>query len=580
MIKAQVQNSEIAEKFNYLADLLEIEGANPFRVRAYRNAARTLTTTSENATELVQKNADLSALPGIGKDLATKIKEVVETGHLSLLDQIEKKIPIELRDFLKIPSLGPKRIGKLYKQGGVKNFAELRKIVESKKILGLRGFGEKTRLEILEGLNRLDGLAHSRLKIDQAHAAADLVLSHLKKIPLQHLVVAGSLRRKKETVGDIDLLATAKEGTAVIEHFLKLESIAKVLSQGPSRSTVKLCSGVQIDLRVVPDESYGAALLYLTGSKAHNIALRTIALNRGLKLNEYGIFKGTKRLASKSELDMYHALKLPYIVPELRENRGEIEAAFEGILPQLIHVEDIRGDLHVHTQESDGADTIEDLVIAARRHGYSYLAISDHSKRMKLNHELNFKKLLRQIDHIDHLNQNLKGLVILKSSEVDILEDGTLDLPSEVLEKLDFTVCSIHSKFRLSKEKQTKRILRAMENPNFNILGHPTGRLIETREPISLDMDQIILTAKRLNKVLEINSQPERMDLSDIYCKMAKDAGVKMAISTDAHSISQMENMKYGIGQARRGWLEKHDVINTFSLSELKRFFKNKSSTD
>lgn len=578
MIKVQVQNSEIAEKFNHLADLLEIEGANPFRVRAYRNAARTLITSSESAVELVQKNADLSALPGIGKDLATKIKEVVETGHLSLLDQIERQTPSELSHFLKIPSLGPKRIGQLYKHGGVKTFADLRKIIESKKILEIRGFGEKTRREILDGLDRIEVRAHLRLKPDQAHAAADLVLSHLKKISLQHLAVAGSFRRQQETVGDLDILATAKEGTAVIEHFLKLESIAKVLSHGTTRSTVKLRSGVQIDLRVVPEESYGAALLYLTGSKAHNIALRTIALNRGLKLNEYGIFKGTKRLASKSEKDIYHVLKLPYIEPELRENRGEINAAFEGFLPQLIQLKDIRGDLHVHTKESDGIDSIEDLAQAAKTRGYSYLAISDHSKRMNIAHGLDSKRLLRQINKIDRLNQNLKGVVILKSCEVDILEDGSLDLPNEILEKLDFTVCSIHSNFRLSKAKQTKRILRAMENPNFNILGHPTGRVIETRDPVDIDIEQIILTAKRLNKVLEINAQPERMDLSDIYCKMAKDAGVKMAISTDAHSISQMEYMKYGMGQARRGWLEKHDVINTFSLSDLKRFFKNKSS--
>lgn len=570
----QVQNSEIAEKFNHLADLLEIEGSNPFRIRAYRNAARTLLGSSESIVDLVHENSDLTKLPSIGKDLAAKIKEIVDTGHLSLLDRVEKQTPSGLSEFLKIPSLGPKRVGLLYKQCGVKTLDDLKRIAENKKILEVRGFGEKIRLGILEELKKIKAQAYPRMKLNEAQEAADLVVGHLKKIPLQQLTVAGSFRRKQETVGDLDILVTARSGINVIHHFLKLESIAKVISHGTTRSTVLLRSGVQVDLRVVPDISYGAALLYFTGSKAHNITLRTIALKRGFKINEYGIFKGTEKLASKREEDMYQALELPYIEPELRENRGEIEAASKGLLPKLITLEDIRGDLHVHTKESDGVDTIEDLAQAAKDLGYSYIAITDHSRRVTIAHGLEPKQLRQQIEKIDRINENLKGITVLKSIEVDILEDGSLDLPDEILEKLDLTVCAIHSHFHLSKEKQTERIIRAMQNPNFKILAHPTGRMIGRRDPIDIDLEKIILAAKNLNKVLEINSQPERMDLSDIYCRMAKDAGVKMVISTDTHSVSQLGYMRFGVGQARRGWLEKDDVINTLSLRELKSLLK------
>lgn len=571
----QIQNSEIARQFNHLADLLEISGANPFRVRAYRNAARTLVSTQENISKLLQQHADLSALPGIGKDLAGKIEEIVNTGHLSVLDQIEKKTPAGLSELLKIPTLGPKRVQKLNQALGVRTLAELKKVSENKKILTIPGFGEKMRQSILSELEREKKTPAHRLRRDEAEEVATFVVEHLSQTAIQKIMVAGSFRRQQETVGDLDILVTGKNPEAITAHFLKFPEIEKIQSQGSTRSTVFLRSGTQVDLRVVPDESYGAALLYFTGSKAHNIALRTLAMKRGMKINEYGLYQGEKVLASRSEEEIYRALKLPWIEPELRENRGEIEAAQKGTLPKLLTRSDICGDLHVHTNETDGAEDLKTMVMAAKKMGYSYIGITDHSRRMAMAHGLDPKRMLRQIRKIDQLNEQISGITVLKSIEIDILADGSLDLPDEILRKLDYTVCSVHTSFRITREKQTERIIRAMENPHFKILGHPSGRLLGEREPYEVDMEKIIRAAKMLGKCLEINAQPERMDLTDLHCRMAKDAGVKMVISTDAHSIPQLQYMEYGVGQARRGWLEKSDVINTLSLSELKKRFKN-----
>lgn len=520
----------------------------------------------------------MTTLPGIGKDLSSKIEEIVETGHLKLLDTIEKQTPMALRDLLKIPGLGPKRVQLLYNKMHIKSLQDLEKAVENKKILDLRGFGEKTRLALLDGIKKIQSQSLQRLKLKQAEEITEILLLHLKKNPLvQQVEVAGSFRRRQETVGDIDILATSSEDNiAVIKHFLKLGDIKEIVSEGTTRSTVILKSGLQVDLRVVPEISYGAALLYFTGSKAHNIALRTLALKRGLKINEYGVFQKEKRLASKTEEDIYKVLKLPYIEPELRENKGEIEAALKNKLPRLIKQEDIQGDLHVHSKATDGIDSIKDMALAAQKLGYSYMALTDHSKSVTVANGLNEKQLLEQINEINKLNTQLKDFTILKSCEVDILEDGRLDLSDEILSKLDFTVCAIHSRFRLSKEKQTQRIIKAMENPFFKILAHPTGRLIQEREPYDLDMEKIISAAARLGRILEINAQPERMDLPDQYCRMAKEKKVKMTISTDAHSRMQLKFMHFGIGQARRGWLEKKDVINTMPIKELMDFLKLK----
>lgn len=567
----KVQNSEIAQKFNQVADLLEIEGANPFRVRAYRNAARTILGLTENVSNTIYRHGDLTAYPGIGKDLNSKIAEIVETGKLSLLSEIEKKTPLVLRELLKIPGIGPKRVQLLYNKLGIKTLTDLEKIAEGSQLLQIKGFGEKTRASIVAGLKKLRNQPVKRLKLNQAAELAEILLQYLETCPLvKKVTVAGSFRRRQETIGDIDILSSGKNNEAIISYFLKFSEISEILSHGTTRSTVNLKSGVQVDLRVVPEVSYGAALLYFTGSKAHNVSLRTFAMKQGLKINEYGIFKDNKRLASRSENDIYRVLKLPYIEPELRENKGEIEAALSGKLPVLISQNDILGDLHAHTKATDGIEDIKTMALAAQQLGYSYLAITDHSKRLTVAHGLSEKQLLTQMEQIDEINEQLTGFTILKSCEVDILEDGSLDISNEVLAKLDFSVCAIHSRFQLSKEKQTQRILKAMENPHFRILAHPTGRLIGERPSYDVDLKKIILAASRLKRILEINCQPERMDLNDDYCRLAKDLKVKMAISTDAHSLTQLNYMKYGIGQARRGWLEKEDVINTLPLKKLR----------
>lgn len=534
-----VQNSEVARTFNQLADLLEIQGANPFRIRAYRTAARTVMELSQNVADVIEAHGKLYEYPGIGKDLASKIEEIVQTGHLKVFDEAAEKTPKFLLEFLKIPTLGPKRVKMLHQQLGIKSIEDLQRIAESGEILKIRGFGEKTRSEILEGIKKIQQEERRYILLVEAEQEANILKRHLEKAPgLQKLEVAGSFRRRKEVVADLDILVTAKESESVMDHFLKFENIGKIISKGPTRSTVNLKTGLQVDLRVVDDQSYGAALLYFTGSKAHNIALRAMAAKKGLKINEYGVFKKARNVTSAKEEDIYELLKLPYIEPELRENRGEIEAALKGRLPNLIKIEDMEGDLHMHTTASDGRNSLKEMALAAKKLGYSYIGITDHSKRMTVARGLDKKRLLQQIAQIDELNEELRA---------------------------------VHSHFQLSSEKQTARILKAMDNPHFRILAHPTGRLIGKREPYQMNIERIMKAAKEGSKILEINSQPERMDLTDTLCRMAKDMGVKMAISTDSHSANQLKFMKYGIGQARRGWLEKRDVINALPLTELKK---------
>ncbi|MFZ3231182.1 MAG: DNA polymerase/3'-5' exonuclease PolX [Pseudobdellovibrio sp.] len=569
------QNTEVAKQFNQIADLLEIKGENRFRIRAYRNAARTISDLSENVADLIHNKKDLTELPGIGKDLALKIIEIVDTGHLELLEKIEKEVPVILRELLKIPLIGPKRVQLIIKNFKIKSLDDFKKIVLDKSILQLHGFGEKIRLSILEELNKKK--VPQRILISEADETVELILKYLQKTKgVKHLSVAGSIRRRKDTIGDIDILLTTTKTKEASEHFLKYDKIIKVLSQGATRTSVLLKSGVQVDLRVVQDNFYGAALLYFTGSKNHNVALRTLAMKQGLKINEYGIFKGSENLASENEKDIYKLLKMPYIEPELREDNGEIEAALQNKLPKLIEMKHIQGDLHIHTNATDGSNSIKDIVTAAKEKGYAYIAITDHSEKLTITNGLNAHRLLKQIDEIDQMNKVDTNFTILKSIEVDILADGQLDMPEEILKKLDLTVCAIHSNFNLSKIKQTDRILRAMENPYFTIFAHPTSRLINERDPIEFDFTKIILQAKKLNRILEINAQPTRMDLTDFHCRLAKESHVKFAISTDSHSLSQFNYMQLGVDQARRGWLEKNDIINTYSILNLKKILSLK----
>jgi DNA polymerase (family 10) len=571
-----VHNSDIAEIFNTMADLLDIEGANQFRVRAYRNAARTIGGLSQSAADMVVRGEDLTALPDIGKDLAGKIEEIVETGDLGALQKLERRTPSELSSLMKIAGLGPKRVKVLYQELGITTLEGLRKAAESGKIKELEGFGEKTEEAIIEEIEH-KGAEKGRIKLIIAEQIADPLVHYLQAVEgVKEVVVAGSYRRRKETVGDLDILVTCKKGSEVMERFVNYEDVKKVISQGKTRSTVQLRTGLQIDVRVVPQISYGAALHYFTGSQAHNIAVRKLGVKKKLKINEYGVFKSEDRVAGRSEQEVYEQVDLPYIEPELRENWGEIEAAQKDELPSLLTLKDIRGDLHAHTKETDGHHTLEEMAAAACDRGYEYLAITDHSRRVTMVHGLNPKRLSKQIEAIDRLNEKMDDIFVLKAIEVDILEDGSLDLPDEILKELDLTVCSVHYKFNLSRKKQTERIMRAMDNPYFHILAHPSGRLINEREPYEVDIERLMEAAKERGCVLELNAHPDRLDITDRDCKMAKEMGVKVAISTDAHRTTDLDFMRFGVDQARRGWLEPGDVINTQSRTQLIKLLQKK----
>ncbi|MFO8055258.1 MAG: DNA polymerase/3'-5' exonuclease PolX [Bacteroidales bacterium] len=571
-----VHNKDIAEIFNKIANLLEIKGANQFRVRAYRDAARTMENLSKTAADMVKQDEDLSELPGIGKDLADKVETIVETGTHPLLEDLKKEIPEELSRLMRLKGMGPKKIKALFNTLGVKTADDLRKAAETHKIKEISGFGEVTEKNILEELDRWQGeQKRSRLSVaDQMIKPYFEYLKGVKKV--KSLEIVGSYRRRKETVGDIDILATCKRGCNIMEHFTAYEDVGKVLSKGKTRSTVILKSGLQVDLRVVSQVAFGAAMHYFTGSKAHNIACRKIAVNKKFKLNEYGLFKGDNRIAGRTEKEVYAKLNLPYIQPELRENRGEIEAGQKGKLPELIALDDLRGDLHVHTKATDGRNSLEEIAEAAQKKGYEYLAITDHSKKVSVARGLDVKRLRKQIEEINRLQDKFKDIRILKSIEVDILKNGSLDLPDDVLKELDLTVCSVHYNLNLSREKQTERILKAMDNPYMNILGHPSGRMINKREPLELDMEKIMQAAAERNICFEINSDPDRLDLNDVYCKLGKEIGIKMVISTDAHSVENLDLIRFGISQARRGWLEKDDVLNTLSWKKLKKALRRK----
>ena len=570
-----IHNADISEMFDRVADMLEILDENPFRVRAYRTAARTVGSLPQSIAVMVEEEKDLTVLPGIGKDLAAKIGEMVKTGTFSRLQELEDRVPPQLIRLMKIPGLGPKRVKMLYDQLNITSLEDLRKAAEEGRIRQLKGFGEKTEKMVLAEMSREK--KEERTKLNVAEEVANAVVDHLMKVKgVKKAVVAGSYRRKKETVADLDILAACEKGSKVMEAFVNYEDVARVIAKGKTKSAVALRSGIQTDLRVVPESSYGAALHYFTGSKPHNIAIRMLGVRRGLKINEYGIFKGARRIGGKTEEEVFRHVGLSFIEPELRENRGEIEAAQEGKLPGLINPEEIRGDLHVHTRATDGRHTLEQMVQAARDRGYEYLAITEHSKRLSMTHGFDEKRLGRRNEEIDRLNETLKGFTVLKSIEVDILEDGSLDLSDGILKELDLTVCSVHSKFNLPGGKQTERILRAMDNPFFNILAHPSGRLINEREPYDVDMERLIDAARERGCTMEINAQPDRLDLTDIYCKMAKERGVKIVISTDAHSTSDLDFMRFGVYQARRGWLEKDDVLNTRNVNGLRRLIKRK----
>ena len=569
-----VHNADITAIFTEIADLLEIQAANPFRIRSYRNAARILGDLPQEARVLMERGEDLTHLPGIGNDLAGKINEIVSTGQCSLLDRLHRELPPAITELLKIPGLGPKRVKTLYHDLDVQTVEQLLRAAQDGRIRALPGFGEKTEQNILQAV-QAHAMQNRRFKLATAAQYAETLHAFLQTIPgVQQVAVAGSFRRMRETVGDLDILVAAAPDSAVMQFFTAYDEVAEVFSAGETRSSILLKSGIQVDLRVVAQQSYGAALHYFTGSKAHNIAIRRIAQHLGLKINEYGVFRGAQRIAGDTEESVYRAVGLPYIEPELREDRGEIEAARAGRLPKLVELSDLRGDLHAHTRATDGHDTLRDMALAAKAMGLEYLAITEHSRRLTVAHGLDPQKLARQCDEIDRLNEQLNGITLLKGIEVDILDGGSLDLPDTVLAQLDLVIGAVHSRFDLSRARQTERILRAMDHPHFTLLAHPSGRLIEQREPYDVDMLRIIRHAKERGCFLELNAHPERLDLLDSQCQSAKEEGVLVSINSDAHSRFDFGNLKYGVGQARRGWLEKNDVLNTRNLSALRKLLK------
>lgn len=569
-----VHNEDVATIFEEIADLLEIEEANPFRVRAYRNAARTIRGLTTELSDMVARGEDLTLLPGIGEDLSAKIEEILKTGSASALKKLHKEVPASLEELLRIPGLGPKRVKQLFHDLGIKTLKQLEKVARSGRLREVSGFGAKTEARILESID-----AHReqgrRFLYSVARQYAESLLAYLKTCPGIHdVALAGSYRRGKDTVGDLDVLATARKGGSVMDHFVAYEEVAQVLSKGTTRATVILRSGMQVDLRVVEPKSFGAALHYFTGSKAHNIQVRRLGQRRGLKINEYGVFKANERMSGDTEESVFKSVGLPFIAPELREDHGEIEAAQSKHLPRLIELKDLTGDLHTHTKATDGHADIKAMAKAAKHFGLSYIAITDHSQSLTVAHGLNRKRLEEQLEEIDALNDERLGITLLKGIEVDILEDGSLDLPDEVLARLDLVIGAVHSHFELPAKKQTERILRAMDHKYFSILAHPTGRLLMEREPYAVDMRRIMTKAHERGCFLELNAQPMRLDLTEIHCQMAKEMGITVCINSDSHNEQGFDNLQFGINQARRGWLEKNDVLNTRSLSEVKKRLK------
>ncbi|WP_440996027.1 DNA polymerase/3'-5' exonuclease PolX [Arhodomonas sp. SL1] len=564
-----VHNAEIAELFERYAELLEIEGANPFRVRAYRNAAQTVKGLGTEAAKMVQKGEDLTDLHGIGDDLAAKIREIVETGKLQALERLEGRFPEHLADVAHLPGLGPKRVRALYQALGIGSLEDLEHAARAGRVRELEGFGEKSEANILHAIEaRRD--SEKRTRLLDAERVAEPLLEYLAGSKgVKEAIIAGSYRRRKETVGDLDILVTAGRDNDVMERLTGHDEVAEVVSSGETRATVILNGGLQVDLRVVPEASYGAALHYFTGSKAHNIAVRVLGQKRGLKVNEYGVFDADTQIAGDTEASVYAQVDLPYIEPELRENRGELEAAAEGKLPELIRLGDIRGDLHCHTDATDGRDSAEAMAKAARERGYDYLAISDHSRRVRVANGLTAGAFSEHLDALEALDERLEGIRVLKSGEVDILEDGSLDLPDKVLARMDVVVCAVHYGLGLPRRKQTERVLRAMDSPYCQILAHPTGRLIGERPPMELDMTRILRAAADSGCALEINAQPSRLDLPDVLIKEAREQGARLVIATDAHGTDQLAHLRLGIGQARRGWLTAGDVLNTRGVDEL-----------
>jgi DNA polymerase (family 10) len=577
-----MNNKDIAAAFDAIADILEFQDANPFRVRAYRNASRTIGDLTEPVAQIVgDAERQLTDLPGIGKDLAEKITELVTTGQLPYLVELQSQIPSSVLALLRVPGMGPKKAAVLFKELGIETLEQLRAACQEQKVRDLKGFGAKTEEAILKGLAIAEA-GDERTKWAVADAVVSEVLEHMSSVKaIKQIEPAGSYRRRCETIGDLDFLVEAKEAdiNSVMDRFGAFPGIADVIARGETKMSVRLGNGMQMDLRVVPKESFGAALQYFTGSKAHNVKLRGIAKKRQLKISEWGIFRveedGTETyLGGKKEKDIYDQLDLPQFPPEMREDREEFEWAKKGKLPKLVELDDIRGDLHMHTNATDGKATLREMIEAAKERGLEYIAITDHSKRVSMARGLDAERALAQWAEIDRIRPEYPDIQILKGIECDILETGGMDLPDEILAQADWVIASVHYGQNQPIEKITERILGALENPHVDIIAHPTGRLINRREPYAVDMEQVFAAAVKYNKLLELNANPARLDLNDLHCSIARKRGIPIVISTDAHSTDGLEVMRYGVLQARRGGLTGADVANTLPWKKFEKLLK------
>ncbi len=570
-----MQNADVARTFDELADLLEIQGANPFRLRAYRNAARTIQNLSESVADIVaDDDRNIQDLPGIGKDLAEKITTIVETKQLPQLEELREQIPAGVVAMLRISGIGPKKVAVLFNELSITSLDELKAAATNGQIATMKGFGKKTEQIILEGIEHI-AQSGNRVFLSDAKVAADAIVEDLLQLEsVEQATVAGSCRRRRETVGDLDVLVTSTDSAEAMDLLGTHELVTKVLARGDTKQRVRLRSGLEMDLRVVPDESYGAAMQYFTGSKEHNIVIRRRAQERDLKLNEYGLFRGDDMVASRTEEDIYEAVGLPWIPPELRENRGEIELAEAGKLPTLIELEDMRGDLHMHTTATDGTASIREMADAAKARGLKYIAITDHSKRVTMANGLDAKRLRQHWKEIDKVRSEMSGIDILCGIECDILEDATLDLPDDVLTEADWVIAVLHYGLKQPREQIQKRLLNAISNPNVDVIGHPSGRLIGRRPPADANFEEVFKAAADHGVMMEINAHPSRLDLHDIHAAAARDRGIPIVISTDAHSTNGFDVMQYGVYQARRAGLEKKDVANTRTFAQFQKLLK------
>jgi len=572
-----VGNARIADIFDEVGDLLEISGENFFRVRAYHNAARVVRDLSTSVEEVAaEPDRDLTELPGIGKDLAGKIHTILETGDLPMRQELESQIPIGLMDVMKVAGVGPRKAHTLFLELGVKDLESLGEAARAGSIKKLKGFGPKTEENILEGVYAVKGMGN-RARWADAEQLMISVTEYMRAVPgLRAIEAAGSFRRLRETVGDLDLLVVCDDPELASQRFVSHPDVARVIAHGPTKTSVVMGRDSQVDIRVIPAESFGAALQYFTGSQAHAVAVRGMALRKGMKLNEYGVFREDERLAGRTEEDVYQAIGLPWIPPELRENRGEIRAALEGELPALIEEKDIRGDLHVHTDATDGRDTLAAMVAEAKKRGYLYIAITNHTQRVTMVGGLDERGLLEHWEAVERVAEGVEGIHVLKGVEVDILRDGSLDIADAVLARADVVVASVHYDTDMQRPQMTHRIVRALENPLVDILGHATGRKINERPPYNVNMDEVIAAAARTGTALELNSNPKRLDIDDHNCRSAREHGVKVVVATDAHSARELSFLRYGINQARRGWLEKGDVLNALTYRGLSKDLRKK----